>query len=384
MWGTWLMGRRRGTAGAPGARSRRSRQAGRAAVTALGVLLVWGSLGFTGYAAGWTLHKDHAQSVLLRQATAHGDRSATATPQPCVQAQPATGQLAGVVSIPTIGLRAPVEQGTGDTQLAVAVGHVPASVWPGEAGTSVLLGHDVSYFVHLDALHPGDLVQYQDRCSTVEYRVTGSHVVPAGSPIDNSSGPTLVLDTCWPTNALFYTSQRLLVDAVEVSGGQGGRRGPTGPTPTAAPPTYSVPAPPALVAQGLTLQQNEEPMGTLTLTGSPSMSWEESPGPLALTASALEAFFGGVHATGSDRADWWSAVAPGVAMPGPLVGATVSRHDAPLDVSIDSADGVPDAVTLTTDVTVSGGAAPGPYHEVVTEDVNSGVVTVHTWQMTWR
>ena len=360
---------------------RRSRSFGRAAVTLLGIMLVWGSLGFTGYAAGWTLHKDHAQAVLLDRAAASGRRTPGAGTTPCVEAPPGPGQLAGVVSIPAIGLRAPVEQGTGDAQLSVAVGHVPASVWPGASGTSVLLGHDVSYFVHLGALHPGDLIDYRDRCTTEEFKVTGSAVVEAGSPIDDSSGPTLVLDTCWPTNALFYTSQRLLVDAVEVGGGHDAAAAPAAAPP---PPSYSVPAPPALVAQGLTLQQNEEPMGTLALTGSPSAVWEESPGPLALTASALEAFFGGVHAASAGRADWWNAIAPGVTMPEPLDGALISGHDAALDVSIDSAAGTPDAVTLTTDVTVTGGSAPGLYHEVVIEDVTGGTVTIRSWQMSWR
>jgi len=52
------------------------------------------------------------------------------------------GQLAGVLGIPTLGLSAPVEQGNDDAELSVAAGHAPASVWPGEHGTAVVLAHD--------------------------------------------------------------------------------------------------------------------------------------------------------------------------------------------------------------------------------------------------
>jgi hypothetical protein len=70
------------------------------------------------------------------------------------------------LSIPAIHLQAPVEEGTEDQELNVAVGHAPASVWPGAAGTSVFLAHDVSYFVHLDALKPGDVISYATACDT--------------------------------------------------------------------------------------------------------------------------------------------------------------------------------------------------------------------------
>jgi LPXTG-site transpeptidase (sortase) family protein len=303
------------------------------------------------------------------------------------------GQLAGVLDIPALGLQAPVEEGTDDAELAVAAGHAPASVWPGAVGTAVVLAHDVSYFVHLGDLKTGDLITYRNQCSTVSFRVTGQQVVTSGAPVYNSSTPTLVLDTCWPTNALFFTSQRLLVTAAEV---------PNLPTPAnphaatvgsawssrplSAPvvdsQTYTTTAPAALVAQGLTLTQNEAPMGTMTLTGDTSPAFEESPGPLSLVAASLEAYFGGVHASEQVRSDWWSAVAPGVPMPVPLTGGSITGHDAPLDVAIGSVGGTPSTVTLTTAVTVSGGTAPGMYQQTVTLGVAGSVVTIHGWRMT--
>ena len=362
----------------------------------LGALLVWGALGFVGYAVGWTAHKDRAQSV-LRSPTRPVDQ-ANATAAPCVQSPPQLGQLAGMLTIPAIGLKAPVEEGTDDAELNVAAGHAPASVWPGAAGSAVFLAHDVSYFVHLNSLQAGDLIYYQDQCSTVAFRVSGQKIVNAGDPVYNSTTPTVILDTCWPTNALFYTTQRLLVSADEDSTAppldahatstSGRRRShlamtrPTTPKlPAADTVSYSVPAPPALVAQGLTLSQNQAPMGTMTLTGDTSSAWEESPGPLALTSAGLQAYFGGIHAAEQTRNDWWAAVGPGVAMPAPLANAQITGHDSPLDIAINSVGGVPQSITMTTDVTVSGGSAPGTYHLVVTGGVRGATVTITSWGM---
>ena len=364
----------------------------RIGVPALGAVLIWASLGFVGYAAGWTVHKHHANSQLVAQIKT----PSTSPAAPCVQTAPQMGQLAGVLSIPALGLQAPVEEGTDDAELNVAAGHAPASVWPGSVGSAVLLAHDVSYFVHLGNLKAGDLITYRNLCSTVSFQVTGQQIVTSGAPVYNSTTPTLVLDTCWPTNALFYTSQRLLVTAVEVpnapapatktpnSGKSGKSTTTTAPlaTPPADTVTYTTPAPAALVAQGLTLTQNEAPMGTLTLTGDTAPTFEESPGPLGLSGAALEAYFGGIHAAGQNRPDWWSAVAPGAAMPVPLTGATITGHDSALDVAINSVGGAPATVMLTTQITISGGSAPGVYNQTVTLGVTGTVVTIQAWGLT--
>lgn len=359
-------------------------------VPVLGALLVWGALGFFGYAAGWTAHKDRAQSVLeTRSRPAEQAKTAAA---PCVQSPPQVGQLAGTLTIPSIGLKAPIEEGTDDAELDVAAGHAPASVWPGATGSAVFLAHDVSYFVHINSLKPGDLIYYQDQCSTVAFQVTGQNVVNAGDPVYNSATPTMILDTCWPTNALFYTSQRLLVTAAEDPTApplaSHSKSSPSGTSPTTTPKlpaadtvSYTVPAPPDLVAQGLTLTQNEAPMGTMTLTGDPSSAWEESPGPLNLTSAGLQAYFGGIHAAEQGRNDWWGSIAPGVAMPAPLANAQITGHDSPLDITINSVGGAPQSVTMTTDVTVSGGSAPGTYHLVATGGIAGSVVTITSWEM---
>ena len=61
-------------------------------------------------------------------------------------------------------------------------------------------------------------------------------------------------------------------------------------------------------------------------------------------------------------------------MPPQLLGAVVTGHDAPLDVEIDSAGGVPTQVVLRTTLTLSGGSAPGVHTETVVLPVHGTVV----------
>lgn len=357
------------------------------ALTAIGVALVWGALGAFGYASGWQLHARRAahalvgaEQHLVRHASdmRHGRHEAA-----CLVRASRGGQLAGLLEVPAIGLTAPVEEGATDGVLAAAVGHDPSSVWPGVDGTSAFLAHDVSYFVHLGTLKRGDVVVYRTACSTTRFVVSRVQVVKQGTPLPDTATPSLVLDTCYPSNALFFTTRRLLVWTNEEQRVPAdGRHGAAIRVPSLDGLSYRVPAPAALVAQGLTLQQNEAPMGTMTLEGATSPRWAQSPGPLALESAALEAYFGGLHASAEGQSSWWRAIAdPGVEMPGPLIGATATEVSAPLDVDIVSSHGVPVEVVLSTVVTTHGGKAPGSYRETVTTAVRDGEVTLSGWSL---
>jgi sortase A len=347
-------------------------------VTGLGVLLIWTAIGLTSYAVAWQAHKDHAQTVLLRsEHTAVTKTAVQSHGTACLVGGQQAGQLSGILRVPALHLTAPVEEGTADAELNVAVGHDAQSVWPGADGAAVFLAHDVSYFVHLDALRPGDEITYQTACNTVRFVVSSTQIVAAGSNVADTTGPSLVLDTCYPPDALFYTPQRLLVRADEVSAvAAGGKVN----APAGSAPMYTTTVPAALVAQGLTLQQNEAPMGTMQLVNA-SLAFAQSPGPLALEAAALEVYFGGLHAGSQRQTAWWSALAPGVAMPTPLLGAVVTGHDTPLNVEIDASGGQPSQVVLRTTVTLAGGTAPGTYAETVVLPVPGSVVTVGSWEL---
>jgi hypothetical protein len=68
-------------------------------------------------------------------------------------------------------------------------------------------------------------------------------------------------------------------------------------------------------------------------------------------------------------------------LPPQLAGAVVTGHDAPLDVEIDSAGGVPNQVVLRTSVTLSGGSAPGEHAMTVVLPVHGSVVSIGSWSV---
>lgn len=345
----------------------------------VGLALVWGALAVLGYKTGWELHAHHGQAALLGSARASLAHNASHCTTPSTPTS--DGQLAGVLGLPKLDVTAPVEQGTNDNVLNVAVGHFDSSPFPGQVGTAVLLAHDVSYFADIDQLQPGDTIQYQVGCVTDIFKVTGHTVVAAGSQIPAQTGTALVLDTCWPTNALFFTPNRYLVVAQESSVLSGQKNASTGATPTNWQTGYTTPAPAALVAQGLDLTTNEAPMGVMQLTGTPNNAWDESPAPLAVEAAALAAYFGGLHAAAQHQSVWWADLAPGLAMPAPLSGAVISGHDSPLNVTITAQGDTPTAVQLSTLVTLSGGIAPAEYHEQVNEVIHGLTVVIANWEL---
>jgi hypothetical protein len=133
-----------------------------------------------------------------------------------------------------------------------------------------------------------------------------------------------------------------------------------------------------LQAQGLGLQQNEAPMGTMNLVNA-SVAFAQSPGPLSLEAAALQTYFGGLHAGAQRQTAWWAAMAPRLPLPAQLAGAVVTGHDAPLDVEIDSSGGTPTQVVLRTSVTLAGGSDPGEHAMTVVLPVHGADVTIGSW-----
>jgi hypothetical protein len=111
------------------------------------------------------------------------------------------------------------------------------------------------------------------------------------------------------------------------------------------------------------------------------VGFAQSPGPLSLEAAALETYFGGLHAADQQNTGFWGAVAPGVAMPPQLSGASISDHLSSLDVEIDSVNGAPNQVVLRETVRLSGGPNPGEYAETVVLPVHKGVVTIGSWTL---
>jgi LPXTG-site transpeptidase (sortase) family protein len=284
-----------------------------------------------------------------------------------------------------IGLVAPVVEGVGDSQLSVAVGHVPASSWPGNFGTSVLAAHDVTWFSRIDQLVPGEQLSIVTSCETFVYSVEDHQVVSADTPILQTEQPRLVLITCYPINALFLTSQRYLVDAYLTAVVDAPVKAATPPSvaPSAVPTTPAVPAPPALAAQGLDLNHNPAPMGSLSVTGSPSTSWQQSLAPLNDSNAVVALYFAAIRSAEQGQGDWWVAIAPTVPFSSVsrLFGATIVHNDAVFSPSLDVNGVTLTGVSLVTEPVLGGNGYPGIYRVQMTAGVVNGQLIVTGWAM---
>lgn len=119
------------------------------------------------------------------------------------------------ISIPKLGIKAPIVSAAGETQkqlneaLNKGVVLYPGSKLPGQNGEIFLTGHSSTYiwnktpygqiFALLDKLEAGDIVTvyYQNR--QYDYRINNKQVLtPSQTQLSESNRPTLTLMTCWP------------------------------------------------------------------------------------------------------------------------------------------------------------------------------------------
>jgi sortase A len=321
--------------------------------------------------AWFYVHNSTGAAALLSQAQQRIDSTGSA-----VGCTPSQGAVAELV-IPSIAVVAPVVEGDGDAQLADAVGHVPATVWPGGDGTPVFVAHDVTWFHGLGHLRRGAEIEYVSHCRAEVYRVASAKVVAKGTPVVNSPR-SLALVTCWPLDALWFTSRRLLVTA-EAAGGT--TRVPAVRATEAQPaPLVSVPA--SLVGVD-TLASNPAPLGTLTVSGTPTATYMSSPGPLADLVAAQEVYFAGLRAAAAADTGQWSSLAPGVPLSAatPLEGSTLTGYAQPLATNLNvRGDRVTGAV-LTASFDVARTQWAGRWTVHVTEGLVAGKLAVTGWSM---
>lgn len=296
--------------------------------------------------------------------------------------------LLGTVHIPTLGVDAPLVEGDGPAELAVAVGRLPASAEPGHAGTLVLAAHDVSWFSEIDHLRPGDRIDVDTACGQDVYQVTRTGTVPRGSPLRPSRGPTLVLETCWPIDALYFTPERFLVDARLVTAtpatGEPLRSGRSSLVVSATAGQLGLPAATRDPALGPPLPHRSDvaPLGRLRETGSPSADFRQSVAPLHAEADFLELYWAGLEAATRRLIGPFHELAPGVTPPIALDGATVAAYLQGLSPTL-TVDGTRiRAISAQAEIALVGGPAPGDYRLEVTAVVHDGELSLRQMTLT--
>ena len=319
------------------------RALGRARLIAGISLLVVAAIGIA-YPIWWKLRSDQGAQRLLEQYRSQ----TTIAGGPSTSACSATNGP-GILSIPSIGLIAPVQQGVDNSVLDVSIGHNPSTAWPGTGGASLLSAHDVSFFSRIDELKPGQTITYSVGCASYVFHVSKGVVTKIGAPINVPAKGSLILDTCWPTNALWYTSQRYIVTAQYVNTVPTASLTKSGAVPTTLPQvSLHVNLPSGLDPAKLTLSANTQIMGTLSFSGLPSSEFMQSNAPLQFEASALTLWFAAIHTLEANQSGWWNSFAPGVQYPTRLAGTTL-RSTGALEVT-EQVDG-----TRPVGVTLAGG-----------------------------
>jgi sortase A len=129
--------------------------------------------------------------------------------------QQAAREVLTKLSIPRIGLRAVVIEGTSSHSLLLGPGHMTRSAIPGTVGNAVIAGHRDTFFRHIHALKNGDDVYILRSGKQFHYVVVRRKIVQPTdlSVLRSSRGVELTLITCYPPHAIGPAPQRLIIVA---------------------------------------------------------------------------------------------------------------------------------------------------------------------------
>ncbi len=153
--------------------------------------------------------------AILREAFGGSVRPSEAGSAAATRAETQESGLIGRIEIPRLGVSAIVAEGTDPRTLRRAVGHVPTTALPGEAGNVVLAAHRDSYFSRLGDVRLGDRLRMTTPDGVFEYRVDSRGVVgPEHTEVlSPSDTPTLTLITCFPFQYVGAAPERYIVRA---------------------------------------------------------------------------------------------------------------------------------------------------------------------------
>lgn len=126
-----------------------------------------------------------------------------------------TRGLIGSIEIPRLGVSAIVREGVDAPTLRRAVGHVPQTALPGDAGNTALAAHRDSFFRPLKDVRAGDVINLRTPDGDFTYvvretRVTGPAEMSVLAP---TTEPTLTLITCYPFHFVGDAPDRFIVRA---------------------------------------------------------------------------------------------------------------------------------------------------------------------------
>ncbi|HEV2448599.1 MAG TPA: class D sortase [Candidatus Sulfopaludibacter sp.] len=140
-------------------------------------------------------------------------------PPPNIPAKPAPAlpdnSLIGRLVLPRLGLRAMVREGTGESTLSLAAGHIPGTALPWQNGNVGVAAHRDTLFRSLRDVRKGDVIEFDTLHGNYVYRVEGTEIVGPRevSVLRPGPGPELTLVTCYPFSYVGPAPERFVVKA---------------------------------------------------------------------------------------------------------------------------------------------------------------------------
>ena len=142
--------------------------------------------------------------------------SAPAAPSPRTRRDPAPGSTLGRIEIPRLGVSAVIRAGSDARTLQLAVGHIPGTAVPGDAGNIGLAGHRDTFFRRLADIRADDEIRIVTADGTFRFRVENTRIVSPKDTwvLDPTRAAALTLVTCYPFTYLGSAPDRFIVRAV--------------------------------------------------------------------------------------------------------------------------------------------------------------------------
>jgi sortase A len=181
-------------------------------------------LGYCGFALAdaWIFQRRANQDLdrlRVQRAAIRGRPQAQSSASPQARTTRTTAGLIGRIEIPRLRLSVVVVEGVGKTALRRAVGHIPGTALPGEAGNVGVAGHRDTFFRPLKDLRIKDEIQFSTLQGDFKYEVESLRIVePANVGLLARSGENvLTMVTCYPFYYVGPAPKRWIVTARQVS-----------------------------------------------------------------------------------------------------------------------------------------------------------------------
>lgn len=121
-----------------------------------------------------------------------------------------------VLSVPRVGIVAPVLEGTDESTLDRGVGRIPGTAFPGEPGNLAIAGHRDGFFRALKDVSTGDTIEILTLDGTAIYRIEKTEIVEPSQVevLEPTEQPSVTLVTCYPFYHVGHAPKRFIVRAV--------------------------------------------------------------------------------------------------------------------------------------------------------------------------